>query len=107
MLDNYLDELSRATRTNGSKNCPNCGAPIEAETCPYCGTVFLDFAAMDADQPFYMRVKHDGKIYILKVKMTSMEFKVETNDIYDKFGARLLTLIRPISSLTLDFDILN
>ena len=107
MLDNYLDELSRATRTNGSKNCPNCGAPIEAETCPYCGTVFLDFAAMDSDQPFYMKVKQHGKIYILKVKMTSMEFKVETNDIYDKFGARLLTLIRPISSLTLDFDILN
>lgn len=107
MLDNYLDELSRATRTNGSKNCPNCGAPIETEKCPYCGTMFLDFATMDADQPFYMKVKQHGKIYILKVKMTSMELKVETNDIYDKFGARLPTLIRPISSLTLDFDILN
>ena len=107
MLDNYLDELSRATRTNGSKNCPNCGAPIETEKCPYCGTMFLDFAAMDADQPFYMKVKKDGKIYILKVKMTSMEFKVETNDIYDKFGVRLPTLIGPISSLTLDFDVLG
>ena len=106
MLDNYLDELSRATRTNGSKNCPNCGAPIETETCPYCGTVFLDFAAMDADQPFYMKVKHDGKIYILKVKMTSMEPKTECNDVYNIFGSRLLTL-RSISRLTLDFDILN
>ena len=95
MLDNYIDELSKATRTNGSKNCPNCG------------TMFLDFAAMDADHPFYMKFKRDGKIYILKVKMTSMEIKVETNDIYDKFGARLPTLIRPISSLTLDFDILD
>ena len=35
MFDNYLDELSRATGTNGSKNCPNCGAPIETEKCPY------------------------------------------------------------------------
>ena len=69
--------------------------------------MFLDFAAMDADQPFYMKVKRDGKVYILKVKMTSMEFKVETNDIYDKFGASLPTLIGSISSLTLDFDILN
>lgn len=34
MFDNYLDELSRAARTNGSKNCPNCGAPIETEKCP-------------------------------------------------------------------------
>ena len=32
MFDNYLDELSRATRTNGSKNCPNCGAPIETKS---------------------------------------------------------------------------
>lgn len=63
MLDNYLDELSRATRANGSKNCPNCGAPIETEKCPYCGTIFLDFAA------------------------------TEPNVIYDTFGSRLLTLI--------------
>ena len=106
MFDNYLDELSRATRTNGSKNCPNCGAPIETEKCPYCGTMFLDFAAMDADQPFYMKVKKDGKIYILKVKMSSMELRIEPNDIYDTFGSRLLALT-PTSRLTLDFDILN
>ena len=106
MLDSYLDELSRATRTNGSKNCPNCGAPIETETCPYCGTMFLDFAAMDADQPFYMKVKQHGKIYILKVKMTSTDLKTECNDVYDIFGSRLLTLTST-SSLTLDFDILN
>ena len=106
MLDNYLDELSKATKANGSKNCPNCGAPIEAEKCPYCGTMLLDFAAMDADQPFYMKVKQGGKIYILKVKMTSMELKAEYDDAYCMFGSRLLTL-RPISSLTLDFDVLD
>ena len=106
MLDNYLDELSRATRTNGSKNCPNCGAPIETEKCPYCGTMFIDFATMDADKPLYMKVKKDGKIYILKVKMTSMELRIEPNDIYDTFGSRLLRF-EPIRSLTLDFDILN
>ena len=106
MLDNYLDELSKATKANGSKNCPNCGAPIETEKCPYCGTMFLDFAAMDADQPFYMKVKQDGKIHILKVKMTSMELKAEHDNAYDMFGSRLLTL-RPISSLTLDFDVLD
>ena len=68
--------------------------------------MFLDFAAMDADQPFYMKVKQDGKIYILKVKMTSMELNIEPNDIYDTFGSRLLRF-EPIRSLTLDFDILN
>lgn len=106
MLYNYLDELSRATKTNGSKNCPNCGAPIETEKCPYCGTMFVDFATMDADKPFYMKVKKDGKIYILKVMMSSMELRIEPNDIYDTFGSRLLRF-EPIRSLTLDFDILN
>ena len=106
MLDNYLGELSRATRANGSKNCPNCGALIETEKCPYCGTMFLDFAAMDADQPFYMKIKQDGQIYILKAKMTSTELKTEYNDAYDVFESRWLRL-RSISSVTLDFDILN
>lgn len=68
--------------------------------------MFLDFAAMDADQPFYMKVKQDGKIYILKVKMASMDLKTECNDVYDAFGSRLLALMST-SSLTLGFDILN
>ena len=106
MFDNYLDELSRATRANGSKNCPNCGALIKTEKCPYCGTMFLDFAAMDADQPYYMKIKQDGQIYILKAKMTSMELKTKYNDVYDVFESRSLRL-RSISSVTLDFDILN
>ena len=106
MFDNYLDELSRATRANSSKNCPNCGALIETEKCPYCGTMFLDFAAMDADRPFYMKIKQDGQIYILKAKMTSTELKTEYNDVYDVFESRWLRL-RSISSVTLDFDILN
>lgn len=24
-------------------NCPNCGAPIERGSCPYCGTTFLKY----------------------------------------------------------------
>ena len=23
-------------------NCPNCGAPIEGNKCPYCGTIFTN-----------------------------------------------------------------
>lgn len=32
-------------------NCPNCGAPIESVQCPYCGTMFYDFAVMDTASP--------------------------------------------------------
>lgn len=104
MLDYDFDQIARA---NGSKNCPNCGAPIETEKCPYCGTVFVDFAAMDADQPFYMTVKKGGKVYILKVKMSSMVIKTEPNVVYDPLESTSLYIMPSTSSLTLDFDILD
>ncbi len=31
-------------------NCPNCGAPISAKTCPYCGTA-LFFEALELAEP--------------------------------------------------------
>ena len=61
-------------------NCPNCGAPITEETCPYCGTLFVDFAAMDADKPFFLKVKHNGEVYIFKVKMGGLSVTTETAD---------------------------
>ena len=69
MNPNTLDQV---TRSNGSKNCPNCGAPIESEQCPYCGSVFIDFACLDADKPFYIKVKHAGQIFISKVRLASI-----------------------------------
>lgn len=32
-------------RKKSELNCPNCGAPITGEYCPYCGSVFYDWAA--------------------------------------------------------------
>lgn len=43
-------------------NCPNCGMPIVGEKCEYCGTVFIDFACIEADKPFYIKVRHGNKI---------------------------------------------
>lgn len=105
MIDNYLNELSRATRANGSKNCPNCGAPIETEKCPYCGTVFVDFAAMNTDRPFFMKIKYNGKVHIMKVMLTSMETRCECSELYAD-NVRYLTLI-PTTELTMTFDILS
>lgn len=72
------DIYDYAVRANGSKNCPNCGAPIEDEKCLYCGTRFIDFAAMDADEPFFMKIKHDGEVFIVKVKLNSASMSSET-----------------------------
>lgn len=68
----YTDNVNQITRSNGSKNCPNCGAPIESEQCPYCGSIFIDFACLDANKPFYIKVKHNGQIIISKVRLTSI-----------------------------------
>ena len=47
-------------------NCPNCGAPIESTRCPYCGTVFYDFATINVDEPTYIRLKVNDRILIFK-----------------------------------------
>lgn len=46
-------------------NCPNCGAPYEADLnkCPYCGTNYFDlsFIDFDAKEPFYIKIKRTFK----------------------------------------------
>lgn len=55
-----------------SKNCLNCGAPIETDKCPYCGTAFIDFACISADEPFFMKINHKGTICIIRVRLISV-----------------------------------
>ena len=42
-----------------NRNCPNCGAPLESEVCkcPYCGTSYFDFSALNIKdgEPFYLK----------------------------------------------------
>lgn len=56
------------------KNCPNCGAPIESEKCPYCGTYFVDFACIEKDKPFWLKIKSpDGVVHLVSVYLERME----------------------------------
>lgn len=49
-------------------NCPNCGAPIQKDICPYCGSVFLDWATFDVSRPTFVKVKdHFGHIQLMKI----------------------------------------
>lgn len=61
-------------------NCPNCGAPITGEKCNYCGSLFLDFAVIDADTPFYIKFKHNNKI--MRAKCILKEYKI--NNVCDR-----------------------
>lgn len=62
-------------------NCPNCGAPISSDICPYCGTAFLDWSCIDEGKANWIKVKIHGKIHLLKAHMTSMDFEFNTPDI--------------------------
>ncbi|MBR5013473.1 MAG: hypothetical protein IKY16_02580 [Bacteroidales bacterium] len=55
--------------------CPQCGAAITSETCPYCGAVFFDFAAIDMDQPFYIKIKRGNMIYRMKARLNMVNFE--------------------------------
>lgn len=38
-MKEYID-VKTDLAVNKTTNCPNCGAPITAMKCPYCGTDF-------------------------------------------------------------------
>lgn len=77
-----IDPTEQALKVNGSKNCPNCGGVIDSERCPYCGTLFIDFACIDADKPFFMKIKRNGVISIVKVAMIGVSARSEPTYLY-------------------------
>lgn len=62
-------------------NCPNCGAPIQNDICPYCGSVFLDWAAFDIQKPTFVKVRSwDGHIKLMKIATCSISHVYEAPD---------------------------
>lgn len=70
----------------GRDNCPNCGAPIDGETCPYCGTRFVDFASMDTKEPFWVKVKTPRGVMVMKAVLREVELKNPIPETYTAFG---------------------
>ena len=67
-------------------NCPNCGAPIEGDKCPYCGTEVIDLCCLDTDKPFYVKLRNNGQI--IKFKAMTREINIDSR--YDYVcGTRL------------------
>lgn len=61
-------------------NCPNCGAPIQSDICPYCGSVFLDWACFDMNRPTFVKVRdHLGHIKLLKIMPVSTTMTLSNN----------------------------
>ena len=72
--------------SKGRTNCPNCGAPIDTDVCPYCGTRFVDFAAMDTKEPFWMRVMTPRGVLTLRVRLQEVELRNPTEEVYSSFA---------------------
>lgn len=81
---------------------------IVISKCPYCGAVFVDFACMDADKPFFMKIKKGDKIFIVKVMLRSSEIRCEGPDatVID-FSGRHRIALWPPEELNMTFDILK
>ena len=62
-------------------NCPNCGAPIQKDYCPYCGSVFLDWASFDVNAPTFVKVKDQrGQYRLLKIAIMSITEHLSFDD---------------------------
>lgn len=89
-------------------NCPNCGAPITTDVCQYCGTIFLDFAAIQANKPSYIKFKVDNDgvsyIYLMKLTVDNLEFNI-TSDIIEARGYKGNSILSKASSRTLEVNL--
>ena len=76
-------------------NCPNCGAPITAEKCAFCGTLFYDFSAIEIGKPCYLKIKHENNIFLVKAMATNAELNMntETCDAYDVMGNHIISCV--------------
>ena len=74
-------------------NCPNCGAPITAEKCPFCGSVFLDFAAIQVGAPSYVKFKIGNSYVCARLVVTALDInpRYETATYRDGLG----TVLKP------------
>lgn len=54
-------------------NCPNCGAPITGERCEYCGSVFYDWACLDSDKPFFIKIKRGNDLVMAKTVLEGIK----------------------------------
>lgn len=97
------------TINKAKTNCPNCGAVMTDDSCKFCGTIMYDFACIDIDKPFYMKIKHDDRIFRVKARLTNCELNKSSNAENSYYDNRSYCLMRAHESLSIhmDFDVLK
>lgn len=87
--------------------CPQCGAAITDEKCPFCGVLFFDFGCIDIDKPFYMKIKHNNKVWRYKVKLTNATRSCDADDtVCYADNSHFLTIPNYHHTIQMGFDII-
>jgi hypothetical protein len=95
-------------RKKSELNCPNCGAPITGEYCPYCGSVFYDWAALNANEPKYIKFKIGDKVVMAKAIMKHYALDYDSNPVSlfadNKVVATMMA--PPTATITTEFEVI-
>lgn len=93
---------------NNVLNCPNCGAPITGANCEYCGSVFYDFANIDADGISYVRMKFGGKLFIFRAAVVSVDshFDYDNDKTVYADNTVLYRIVPPRHKVNIEMEIL-
>lgn len=92
---------------DGTLNCPNCGQPIIGAKCEYCGTIFYDFANLDADGISYVRLKMNGTLCVFRAVINRVESEIDCMDSCLFADDKAVTrYIRPETRLTVEMTLL-
>lgn len=107
-MKDISEDFQNGIRVHDALTCPQCGAPIEDEKCPYCGVVFYDFACVDTRKPFFLKIKHEGKIHIYKVKMSECAVEYKNNDTQLWCDNRLFEVVSsPDIDINMNFHVVD
>ena len=78
-------------------NCPNCGAPIDNDICPYCGTAHnLPPTTMEIGSIVPIRIEHKGHVFEFDLCIETFAAN-DMGPIYDIYsdGIRFSTMHSP------------
>lgn len=101
-----MTDYDLIARAKGRLNCPCCGAPIQGDTCQYCGALLVDVGCVKTDRPTYLKfIDAEGRVNIVLCLLEKASFESgEMHTLYAD-GAPML-MCKASSRLVLEFQVL-
>lgn len=89
-------------------NCPNCGAPKQGSSCPYCGTEHETVSKLAIGKVATVSFEHQGQVYEFKFIVGSLDMKMSANPThYRDFGGKVVrTAYSPSGEVSIGGDLM-